>query len=237
MNEQIRIVGTSSEPWVSDCFDTWHQSKTCCTHPGMEVGLMIDIFTNLGYRNQLTFIQVFEPQQVIDMLRNGTADIAANTFPMDEWRLREFGHTSILTENWAMFLTKGSDANPLSSNLVFSSLGGSLWATLGVSVFSILFLKYLVSINVVPLAIYTMVFGCFFMVLGIVLGVYSNFLAINFSNSPASLPLFRSLAELSELLYSQQCRAVLDNSFTEDGAIFQAVIFQELKQVKQFYLV
>ncbi len=202
----VRIGALVYPPYVNDCVGSWPRN---CSDPGLDFLLITELLQAIGY----SAVEVVESGNISSLLwnlDNGLADVSASTWFMQ--RLHAWPNleaTPVVLEDTVVFLVKKQPAKRLSNNLLFSNCDWKVWA---------IFLGLLIAVIICKKVARNWMSRCeisvksmetaWFLVFGMTLGTYANFLAISLNQPPPPNQPFISARELSEKLLSGEHRLV-----------------------------
>ncbi len=215
--ETVRSACHIHEPYVSECFVHWPSNN--CSFPGIEAEFNWQMLSVLGFNVQ--FIKANSSEELFHLIANGSADITCNAKELS-MKNSQFGYPTVpISEDYPIFILPDTGGQSMDSNILLSTCHRSVWLTcltLGLCCFLIgRFTKKMERPQWNSVG--KIVRVSYYLALGIVLGVCSNFLAVALSVPVATNPVFNSLLEYSLLVATGKCRTIMVEQSMEYAAM------------------
>ncbi len=229
----IKLGCAPSQPFIADCFVNWPQN---CSYPGIMASVFLAILRPLGF--QVQFVRVDTKWEIEEMLINGSLDLSCSSYRFQEItavRNSTKIRWLITGQDQPVFVIRDELSDSLQQTLLFQVSSWKLWLLgTGILLLIVLIGKFLNGCSSIPdvprvqtpntgRKVQEATKTSMFLVLTVIFGVFSNFLAIGLNKNPGKKTFFADLSDLSYKLLNRECRFILSDSTKPTSSRFQFI--------------
>ena len=207
--DKLLAVCPLYSPFIEPCAAVLPSGR--CVHPGLDVSLFLHFIRTLGWTHRLRLEIVNSYPEMRQRLINGTADFSCASTSLQPQLVFQLGYTLPVYQDQQILVVKAPVTSGFyASNLVLSILSWRLVLLIAGCLAAVLFLRLALS-RLLPSASSpgNAAFTAFALVLSLILGTYTNFLSILFSQHIPPAPVFRSVRDLALRVANGDCRFIL----------------------------